>query len=323
MRYFFENDMRKRARKVTRTRFLTSVTVGLLLSGLAWAVSPEQLAESERLRNATEMIRQETPIAPGIEHLHMHIQRGPRQPGPWNIHALKVDLTQPGVEVRIVEASGELETLSSICRRVGAVAAVNGGYLGEQAPCGLVVTDGRVRHSAVHSASPRAAFGLYENKAWIDLVTLRGESLVAENPTNWFDWAKVRDVLGGGPRLIFKSKVAINAEAEGFEENRQLNLDGYAPRTVLGLRKDRMFLVTIDGRQPDVSIGMKMSAAAGFLRRICGTPYAMALAGGDLTTMVIQGRVVNLPSGRDAEGRPGVEQPVANAVCLFLKGEAP
>jgi hypothetical protein len=280
---------------------------------------PARITNPDILRAATTSIRILREIAPGVEHLHWHIVKSELQPGPWNINLLSIDLRQSGIEVRVVEAEGGLETVRSMCHRTNALAGVNGGYFGAAGPLGLVVTDGEIRSSTVSWKPPRAALGLYVDKAWIDRVDQQEKQLVPQNPTRWFDWAKARFVLGGGPRIVDKMRVGqkgrIDAETEGFDAASGIDPDGYTARTVVGVGRNQLYLMTVDGGQPGLSIGMMLAHAAGFMVRMCQAPYAMALDGGDSTTLVIQDRTINFPSG------PQGEIPVANAICVYYRPE--
>lgn len=65
-------------------------------------------------------------VRPGIEHAHF-TREAPG--GAWNINALRVDMMQARLDVvRARDEAIGLETVSSIARRVDAIAAVNGGY---------------------------------------------------------------------------------------------------------------------------------------------------------------------------------------------------
>jgi len=70
-------------------------------------------------------------VAPGVEHatLQRAADGGGQAAGPFAINALRLDLAQ--VRLDVVHAMDEavgLETTSSIAERLGAIAAINGGY---------------------------------------------------------------------------------------------------------------------------------------------------------------------------------------------------
>jgi hypothetical protein len=75
-------------------------------------------------------------------------------------------------------------------------------------------------------------------------------------------------VVGGGPRLLSRGRIAVPSRAEGFAP---LEAPGFFgsfvasrnPRTLAGVRRDgRILLVTIDGRRPGWSAGVTYPEAA-------------------------------------------------------------
>jgi hypothetical protein len=107
-------------------------------------------------------------------------------------------------------------------------------------------------------------------------------------------WDRVLHAIGGGPRLLTGSLVSD----EGFTTT----LVGRRhPRTALGVLGDsRLLLLVVDGRSPPHSLGMTLVELALEMRRL-GAVDAMNLDGGGSTTMVVSGRVVNLPSDETGE----------------------
>jgi hypothetical protein len=71
---------------------------------------------------------------------------------------------------------------------------------------------------------------------------------------------------------------------------------GRHPRTMFGIdRAGFAWLVTVDGRQPDASVGMTLQELQR-LARLIGLTDAINLDGGGSTTMVVAGSIVNQPS---------------------------
>ena len=111
------------------------------------------------------------------------------------------------------------------------------------------------------------------------------------------DWARARDIVGGAGLLVREGRVPddwmIEDLASGFAETRH-------PRTMIGTHGDgSVWLVTVDGRQPQLSAGMTLFE----LRRLARTlrfTNALNLDGGGSTTMWVDGAIVNSPS--DAAG---------------------
>ena len=110
------------------------------------------------------------------------------------------------------------------------------------------------------------------------------------------------DITNGVPQLIKNGKIDITWEQEkaskSFAETRH-------PRTAVAKLKDGKFLMmTVDGRQPGVSVGMSLQELAEYLLSI-GAVDAMNLDGGGSTTMVLDGQVVNKPSDKEGERKIG------------------
>lgn len=115
-------------------------------------------------------------------------------------------------------------------------------------------------------------------------------------------------VVGGGPQLINDGKVAITFEAEKIAER---FVSDRHPRTAIARLKDgRVLLATVDGRQPGVSAGMSLRELADLLLEF-GASEAINLDGGGSTTMVVNGKLVNVPSDQTGE------RPVSDAILLL------
>lgn len=120
------------------------------------------------------------------------------------------------------------------------------------------------------------------------------------NPS--YNYTVEQDVIAGVPQLIKNGKIDITWEQEkaskSFAETRH-------PRTAVAKLNDGKFLMmTVDGRQPGVSVGMSLRELAEYLLSI-GAVDAMNLDGGGSTTMVLDGKVVNKPSDKEGERKIG------------------
>lgn len=137
--------------------------------------------------------------------------------------------------------------------------------------------------------------------------------------------AGVTESIGGSPILLRDGKRWFTDVDDSFTRGRH-------PRTVVGWNPSgETFLVTIDGRQPEVSVGMTLAEASDLLLAL-GATEAINLDGGGSTTFVAQGEVRNEPSDvavRDGDdetirhlAQPGdevighVERPVATAIAV-------
>ena len=111
------------------------------------------------------------------------------------------------------------------------------------------------------------------------------------------DWLGARHIVGGVGLLVrrgtFVTEWSVERARDGFATERH-------PRTVIGMARDgRAWLITVDGRNPALSVGMSFSELQAVARRL-DLVEALNLDGGGSTTMVVAGRIVNHPS--DAVG---------------------
>ncbi|HYH48746.1 MAG TPA: phosphodiester glycosidase family protein [Acidimicrobiia bacterium] len=142
--------------------------------------------------------------------------------------------------------------------------------------------------------------------------------------------AGVAESIGGSPILIRDGARWFADAANAFTRARQ-------PRTLAGWNPaGEKLLVTVDGRQPERSVGMTLAEAADLLLAL-GATDGINLDGGGSTTFVAGGTVVNTPSDvavrrGDAEAiqhlaSPGqgvighVERPVTSALAVVAKNE--
>jgi hypothetical protein len=107
--------------------------------------------------------------------------------------------------------------------------------------------------------------------------------------------------IGGGPALV--------------EDGKQMQWTGFIhmrhPRTALGWNKDYLFMVEVDGRQSNLSVGMTFPELATYLVKL-GCTHAMNFDGGGSATLWALGAVRNSPSEGD-------ERPSANALVLVKR----
>jgi len=109
------------------------------------------------------------------------------------------------------------------------------------------------------------------------------------------EWSLANDIVSGAGLLIRNGQVLTDWADEqlraGFNTERH-------PRTMIGTsRGGTIWLVTVDGRNPDVSVGMSF----GELQKLAAglnLENALNLDGGGSTTMVVGGVVVNHPSDK-------------------------
>jgi hypothetical protein len=114
----------------------------------------------------------------------------------------------------------------------------------------------------------------------------------------------VKTAIGGGPLIISGGKVVSRNDRNVRH-----------PRSAIGWNKDHIFLLEVDGRQLNLSVGMTYPELAAYMLKM-GCDEAMCFDGGGSATCWVYGQVMNSPS----EGR---ERAMANALVLVQKPPPP
>lgn len=110
--------------------------------------------------------------------------------------------------------------------------------------------------------------------------------------------------IGGGPALLQNGKLM---EWKGWVQVRH-------PRTALGWNSKYLYLVVVDGRQLDVSLGMTFPELAAYMLKL-GCTDAMNFDGGGSATLWAFGSVQNSPS-------EGQERPSPNSLIVVKRNAA-
>jgi Phosphodiester glycosidase len=116
------------------------------------------------------------------------------------------------------------------------------------------------------------------------------------------DLSEVHNVIGGGPTLVHQGRAMA---WPGIHIRH--------PRTAVGWNKQHLFLVEVDGRQLNLSLGMTLPELANYMVKL-GCTEAMNLDGGGSATMWVYGNVMNSPS-------EGSERPGANSLVIYRKSQ--
>jgi hypothetical protein len=137
-----------------RIRWCSGLCLGVLLLVLAGPSSAESPRFWLTARSSTGFT---VPVAPGVSYSRYRVVT-PR--GPLSIHHLSLNLSIPSVRIGVGLAHNQLisedETVSSMVRRSGAVAGVNGDFfdIGDSGiPLNIVVQDGQLLRSPVGRAA--------------------------------------------------------------------------------------------------------------------------------------------------------------------------
>jgi hypothetical protein len=116
-------------------------------------------------------------------------------------------------------------------------------------------------------------------------------------------WTGVLDTIGGNPILVQKGVITAGTCTGSYFCDRN-------PRTGVGIdATGKILLVTVDGRQPGRSVGMTPLEFARLFQSL-GATSALNLDGGGSTTMWVEGRIVNRPSGT-------TERPVGSSLLVL------
>jgi exopolysaccharide biosynthesis protein len=169
------------------------------------------------------------------------------------------------------------------------------------------------------SAIPRAGFvislGSGQAQRHLHRFEMDGKveavlNLVSLLPDPDEQWERTQFILGGGPLLLLNGQRVENPEEEHI--SRVFFLSRH-PRTAVGVRKDgTMLFVTVDGRQPERSVGMSLRELSDLLIEL-GAVSAINLDGGGSTTMFAGDGTVNRPSD------PLGERETADGILLFKR----
>jgi hypothetical protein len=232
---------------------------------------------------------------------------------PWAVHLLRVELSRCELGFKVLEApvpEGEGRGRSLVTELLafegeGALAGVNGDFFTpEGLPVGTEVVGGNTRR-----VRDRPALAWHpQDDPWMGTPKLEGDSVLV------LGWELSRsksdgmtEVIGGFPLLLRGGLRAGDLEVSGrpsFAAERH-------PRTAVGFDRDEdlLWVVVVDGRQPDYSAGMTLPELTALFEAL-GVEEAINLDGGGSSVMVVGGNTVSRPS--DAEG----ERPVVNALGI-------
>ena len=252
-------------------------------------------------------------VADGVE-LHRLADSSLLDPaGPVAIQALKLDPTKVRLQVaRAANQNPARETVESIATRERAIAAVNAGFFALQdgKPTAMLKIAGRLLGGTTRA---RGAVGFRERGGQtgllFDRVTVQSRDRVYRTTmgTSARDWTRAPFAVSGAGLLRWHGRTITDWTDEkiaaGFDTTRH-------PRTVIGEGGGAIWLITVDGRQPEISLGMSFTELQRLASRL-GLDSALNLDGGGSTTMVVGGRIVNHPSD------PGGARAVSDAIVVL------
>jgi exopolysaccharide biosynthesis protein len=296
-----------------RARIRLATLLALLVSATLLAVQPAQPAHSTTSLGPAER------IADGVELYRLDDPNLLSPPGPVAVQALRLDPAKVRLEMGVAgDRLPARETVPSIADRRGALAAVNAGFfaLADGAPAGFLKQRGTVLS---RSRRARGAVAFIERSGKTRLlfdrvsVVLPPKGKLEYQPklgSSAKDWARASHAVGGAGLLMLNGRELT----EWADEQLSAVFDtARHPRTLIGVDAlDAIWLVTVDGRQPVLSLGMSFIELQGLSRRL-GLRSSLNLDGGGSTTMVVRGNVVNHPSDQAGPRK------VSDAILVFAR----
>jgi exopolysaccharide biosynthesis protein len=120
----------------------------------------------------------------------------------------------------------------------------------------------------------------------------------------------VRTALSGGPMLL-KDGRRQRIEATDSESYQFSSMFERHPRAAIGWNKSSFFLVEVDGRQRNLSVGMTLDELSSFMADL-GCEDALNFDGGGSATLWYDGEVRNSPCDR-------AEREIANCLVIVKK----
>lgn len=155
------------------------------------------------------------------------------------------------------------------------------------------------------AAAPAALAGLLSAPA----VQVR-ESIAVVSGERTRDWLRAPTIVGGAGLLIRNGRRLRDWTVEKLAPRFETTTH---PRTVIARdRAGRIWLITVDGRQPGLAVGVSFADLHVLLGRLDAVD-ALNLDGGGSTTMVVRDAVVNHPS--DLTG----PRPVSDALIVTAR----
>jgi exopolysaccharide biosynthesis protein len=131
------------------------------------------------------------------------------------------------------------------------------------------------------------------------------------------DLRGARTAISGGPLLAYQGERRTPpkpnlANAASYELRSMWDRH---PRTALGWNSKYVYLVLVDGRQKDLSMGMMLDELGDYMVKKIGCTDVMNLDGGGSAMMWANGRIANSPCD-------GGERAIANALVVVRKEKA-
>lgn len=258
--------------------------------------------------------KEEFPLTQGVKW----IREDKYLSGLWvRLNRLHFDPQDPEITVMLglaQEKTTAREKVSSMVKRTGALAGINGGFFASSGGAlGLVYRDGKLLAPHVQRRPPRSGFGVTsDGKPLFGRLASTGPNF---KDLEGGDWSKARLALGGGPRLMKDGAPKITAKEEELGPGGN-DITRVAGRSLVGsLSNGQLMFSTVSGFRDNHSQGAKFEPVVDWLRGL-GVKDAVNFDGGASVNMVIGEHIVS-----DGPGCVTGEKPVATA--LLVKDSRP
>jgi len=293
-----------------------NVTLVLLVMLFSYAIlSSDTMAQTIEWRNISEQYS----LPEGIQ-----LYEGTRSSPALKAWYIEVDMKVATIGLVPYLAENGTETVTEFSKRIGAIAAINGGYFGGNSSYSTVVQPGQVLSRNVGSLNRnnrsypviRSAFSIAKNRDmtvdWIyhfgstpdDIYRFNqpmgytnGSSdlpLAAPNK-NTGEAFDMYMGIGGGPILVKGDSINVSYNEEIFWGS-GVGLSNRDPRTAVGYTADgRAILLVTDGRQV-ASQGFSLPEMAQVMIDL-GCTEAINLDGGGSSQMAVTNQLINRPGG--------------------------
>jgi len=237
---------------------------------------------------------------------------------------LEVDLSDTNYVILPYLSSVGSEGIVPFSNRVGAVAAINGGYfnvINSTSVSSVVIREDVLaqnlsalnRNGTIYPVTRSFVSFADDGTPAIDWIyhfdntfsglykftsptqNSPGNPAPVPNQTNGSMFAPLRGGLGGGPTLVKSGLVDISYNEEVFWDS-GIGLDVENPRTAVGFTANNtVIMLVVDGRQPQ-SNGFTLVSLAALMRDL-GCVEAMNLDGGGSSQLAATGTLINRPEG--------------------------
>lgn len=260
-----------------------------------------------------------------------HITRTDAAPRPVKIHVLVIDLKAPGLRFLLTPPCGPKETIKQTTLQFiteqKAQIAVNVHFFepwpapnpddGSADLVGFAASSGTV-YSGFEDKPPKP-YAIQANAPAINIDPANVASIVHRDPADATgrsiaEPVKLHTAFAGNEQLLTAGKITAG---EGKWDNTP------NPLTVIGIPKDKLVILLVDGRQKAASEGLSTREAAELLRKDYGVMDAINLDGGGSATLCMADapdaapRVVNVPVG--IGDKPGTLRPVGSNLAIFAR----